>query len=100
MAADRNGLRSWLTTSGIGTEVYYPVPAHLQPCFASLGYTEGRFPHSEYAAEHSLALPIYPELTTEMQDYVVERLTERLTGQAPASPAAGARGTCGPAPAG
>ena len=87
VSSDRNGLRSWLTTSGIGTEVYYPVPAHLQPCFASLGYTEGRFPHSEYAAEHSLALPIYPELTTEMQDYVVERLTERLTGQAPASPA-------------
>ncbi|HPC35547.1 MAG TPA: DegT/DnrJ/EryC1/StrS family aminotransferase [Candidatus Marinimicrobia bacterium] len=70
----RNELRQYLADNEIGTEVYYPVPFHLQECFKYLGYKSGDFPHSEYAANHSLALPIYPELTEEMQAYVVEKV--------------------------
>jgi dTDP-4-amino-4,6-dideoxygalactose transaminase len=69
--ADREGLRAHLTQKGVGTEIYYPVPLHLQKCFASLGYKAGDCPVAEAAANSVLAIPIYPELNVEQQQYVV-----------------------------
>jgi dTDP-4-amino-4,6-dideoxygalactose transaminase len=75
-AGDRDGLRAHLTARGIGTEIYYPVPFHLQACFADLGHKAGDFPVAEAAAADSLALPIYGELTEAQQRYVVDSAVE------------------------
>ena len=72
----RDGLRKYLTDHGIGTEIYYPVPFHRQECFAYLKCKDSDYPHSNFAAENSLALPIYPELTNEQIGFVVDSIAE------------------------
>jgi dTDP-4-amino-4,6-dideoxygalactose transaminase len=79
---DRDGLKQHLTDQMIGCEAYYVLPLHLQECFEELGYQEGDLPESEAAANSVLSLPIYPELTTEQQDYVVDAVREFFTSEA------------------
>src|SRR5438094_741883 len=69
--SDRDGLKKHLDAAGIGNEIYYPVPFHQQPCFAYLGHHAGDFPKAERAAQDSLAIPIYGELTPAQQETVV-----------------------------
>lgn len=73
---DRDKLQEHLNEKKVSTAVYYPLPLHLQKCFSYLGYKEGDFPVAEKAAREVLALPVYPELTTDQQDYVVSSINE------------------------
>ncbi len=70
----RNELRAYLKDKGIGTEVYYPIPLHLQSCYRELGYRTGSFPVSERAAQEALSLPIYAELSDDQLAYVVDTI--------------------------
>ncbi len=74
----RDRVKAALDAAGIGNEIYYPVPFHMQECFDFLGYKKGDFPHAERAAAEVLALPIYSELTSEQQDHVVGTIAAAL----------------------
>ena len=78
----RDPLRDYLTARQIGTEIYYPIPLHLQPCFESLGHKAGDFPIAEAAARETVALPIYPELSDEQQRFVVGSIRQYLDAHA------------------
>jgi dTDP-4-amino-4,6-dideoxygalactose transaminase len=75
-APKRDELRAFLKAKGVGTEVYYPLPMHLQNCYRDLGHQKGSFPVSEQAAEEVMSIPIYAELTESQQSYVVEMVAE------------------------
>ena len=78
---NRDGLKKFLTENEIGNEIYYPVPFHMQECFANLNHKKGDFPESEKASETSLAIPIYPELSKEQQVFVVQKIKEFIYGK-------------------
>ncbi len=79
-AKNRDGLVAYLRDKDIGCEIYYPVPLHLQKCFSHLGLQKGAFPESERAAESTLAIPIYPELTEAQRAYIIDGITSFYQG--------------------
>jgi dTDP-4-amino-4,6-dideoxygalactose transaminase len=88
LGGQRDALQQALTAVGIGSAIYYPVPLHLQACFANLGYKRGDLPHTERAAEEVLSLPMFPEMTTQEQDRVIDAVSEFCrSGQTKATPA-------------
>jgi dTDP-4-amino-4,6-dideoxygalactose transaminase len=82
-STSRDQLQAFLKKKGVGSEVYYPVPMHLQDCFADLGIKAGALPESERAARESLAIPVYPELNDSQARYVVESIGEFVGAAAP-----------------
>src|SRR2546422_211629 len=70
----RDELKAYLADAGVGTEIYYPVPLHMQQCFSDLGYRPDDCPEARRAASEVLAIPIYPELTTAQRRHVVETI--------------------------
>jgi dTDP-4-amino-4,6-dideoxygalactose transaminase len=85
---ERDRLKAFLDARQIGNEIYYPVPFHLQPCFATLGYARGAFPHAERAADETIAIPIYSELSIDQQRKVVDAIAEFLATTTAAPPGA------------
>jgi dTDP-4-amino-4,6-dideoxygalactose transaminase len=79
-APQRDEVIKHLLRHGVGSKVYYPVPLHLQKCFAYLGYSNGQFPEAERAAKETIALPCFPEITEEQQRYVVDVLAKFVPG--------------------
>lgn len=75
-AKERNKLREFLKENGIGAEIYYPLPLHLQECFKNLGHKKGDLPVSEEASETVLSIPVYPELNDEQKEYIVQKISE------------------------
>jgi dTDP-4-amino-4,6-dideoxygalactose transaminase len=74
-AKKRDALQKFLKKEGIPTAIYYPLPLHQQKCFAYLGYKEGDFPETEKACKEVLAVPVYPELATQHQDFIVSSIS-------------------------
>ena len=87
-APRRDGLRDHLHRAGVATEIYYPSPLHLQPCFADLGYRSGSLPHAERACAELLALPIHPALSASARAYVVDQLAGFYRSAGPMNPRA------------
>jgi dTDP-4-amino-4,6-dideoxygalactose transaminase len=71
-------MKEYLEQKGIGTEIYYPLPLHLQECYKYLGYHESDFPESEGAAKETLSIPVYPELTEDQQREVAQHIKDFL----------------------